>query len=170
MVRELTHIKGSPRVSARGRPLSRDEYLDLPRKTAPAFYGLGSAGSEKWGNRDSVYDVYERYEEEKTKVGGYDICDLVTSCMSQQLGGDYGGVKFSSLICDEVQDFTLSTVVLLLNLLENEDEFMCGGDTAQTICKVPTPRPRTMLTWHRRHRRCESGCATVRSHTGHVQL
>ena len=25
---------------------------------------------------------------------------------------------------------------MLLNLLENEDEFMCGGDTAQTICKV----------------------------------
>ena len=56
--------------------------------------------------------------------------------MSQQLGGDYEGVDLSSLICDEVQDFTLATVVLLLNLLENEDEFMCGGDTAQTICKV----------------------------------
>ena len=51
----------------------------------------------------------------------------MTSCMTQQLGGDYEGVDLSSLICDEVQDFTLSTVVLLLNLLENEDEFMCGG-------------------------------------------
>ena len=139
----LTHIKGSPRASARGRPLSRDEYLDLPRKTAPAFYGLGSAGSEKWGNRDAVYDCFERYEEEKRKLGGYDVCDLVTSCMTQQLGGDYEGVSLASLICDEVQDFTLSTVVLLLNLLENEDEFMCGGDTAQTICKVPTWCPRT---------------------------
>ena len=83
-----------------------------------------------------MYDCFERYEEEKRKVGGYDVCDLVTSCMTQQLGGDYEGVSLASLICDEVQDFTLSTVVLLLNLLENEDDFMCGGDTAQTICKV----------------------------------
>jgi ankyrin repeat protein len=134
----LTHIKGSPRVSARGKPLSREEYLALPRKTAPAFAGLGSAGSEKWGSRDAVYDCFERYEAEKAKlVGAYDICDLVTSCMTQVVDGEsYEGVKLSGLICDEVQDFTLSTVVLLLNLLEDEDQFMCGGDTAQTICKV----------------------------------
>ena len=101
-----------------------------------------SASSQSESTLSSA--CYERYEQEKAKlVGAYDICDLVTSCMTQVVDGrSYEGVKLSSLICDEVQDFTLSTVVLLLNLLENEDEFMCGGDTAQTICKVPTRCPR----------------------------
>ncbi|KAK7231092.1 hypothetical protein SO694_000761109 [Aureococcus anophagefferens] len=153
----LTHVKGAPRVSALGKPLTRDEYLALPRKTAPAFAGLASAGHERWGDRDAVYDIFESYERDKNECGGYDICDLVSSCMTQVLGrgGAYEGVELAGLMLDEVQDFTLSTVVLLLQLLEDEDRLLVGGDTAQTICKVTFSFTDLRATLHRRRDRAE---------------
>ncbi|KAH8059749.1 hypothetical protein JL721_9166 [Aureococcus anophagefferens] len=153
----LTHVKGAPRVSALGKPLTRDEYLALPRKTAPAFAGLASAGHERWGDRDAVYDIFENYERDKNECGGYDICDLVSSCMTQVLGrgGAYEGVELAGLMLDEVQDFTLSTVVLLLQLLEDEDRLLVGGDTAQTICKVTFSFTDLRATLHRRRDRAE---------------
>lgn len=164
----ITHIKGSMaslRIESESSEapsfLSRQEYLNLPRKQSRLDRPT----------RQVVYDLYERYEELKKKQHYYDAMDLVHSIArripaflrSSAYRDKTSLLPVDSIFCDEVQDFTQGTPVarhavscgsyfsalthlfcivfllrtveiwLLAKLAKSPNNIMLAGDTAQSI-------------------------------------
>ena len=114
--------------------LSYDEYCALPSKIAPNFADF----------RQEVYKVYEQYRRycdrmerfDKSKPV-YDECDLVIK-IYQELKQHHKSYNwlFDSLYVDEVQDFTQSEVLILIQSCKSTKcNIFLTGDTAQTVMR-----------------------------------
>ncbi|KAF8250004.1 hypothetical protein K440DRAFT_659974 [Wilcoxina mikolae CBS 423.85] len=127
-------IKGSATNNSTLRSLSREEYLELSDKQAPTFYG----------QREQVYDLYLRYESQKSVYGDKDSTDRVKSLLKMlesdsELKRSVEG-SLDELYVDEVQDQRCLDIILLLKLVLNPRGIHLAGDTAQCISKDSTFR------------------------------
>ena len=124
----------------RGRFLERDEYLAISAKAAPAFAQKTElvADEKKFLNREMVFDLFLWYEQRKQQANMWDRCDLVLSIAKRLRAQPALAVRplLDALVVDEVQDFTLASLALFLELLADPNALMVGGDTAQTIASV----------------------------------
>ena len=132
-----SYIKGSSDALRRpnGR-LTREEYNNLGAKMAPNFQKtLGDdTQGDRSHSRDFVYDLFERYEEEKSKLGGYDISDVVFHIWNQLEQCPVGQrTPIHSIVVDETQDFTQAELALFVRVASEKNELLFSGDTVQTI-------------------------------------
>ena len=132
-----SYIKGSSDALRRpnGR-LTREEYNNLGAKMAPNFKKTLSDDlqGDRSHSRDFVYDLFERYEEEKSKLGGYDISDVVFHIWNQLEQYPVGQrTQIHSIVVDETQDFTQAELALFVRVASEKNELLFSGDTVQTI-------------------------------------
>ena len=115
------------------RFLSHDEYMNLPRKQS-------RLNNEQ---RQTVYELYKNYEEVKRKNNLYDAMDIVYNIAGRvndllssgkSLTSSTRGIfPIDALFVDEVQDFTMAELYLLVKLSKDPNNLMLAGDTAQSI-------------------------------------
>lgn len=89
--------------------------LQVGRKKAPNYT------SEL---RRRVYQVYERYEREKTKHWHYDNLDLIGHIYRKLMVEGYRGIPIHRLFRDEVQDATQAELLL---------DLRCGFENLHAI-------------------------------------
>ena len=111
------------------KPLSRNEYLQLSSRLAPAF----TLETEK----SRVYDIFEKYQALKLHRRASDAVDRVVKAIravkQNQRLKDYLGVSFDEIYIDEVEDLRCLEIELLLSMAKDSRAFHFAGDTAQTI-------------------------------------
>ncbi|KAJ1452868.1 hypothetical protein M885DRAFT_299475 [Pelagophyceae sp. CCMP2097] len=128
-----SHIKGSTKAALLGRPLSREEYL--------SSIGARRAGNLTAPERETVYSVYECYNSWLLDSMLWDDSDREVKLVQRILADGWvpsadGVVRAPAdfCYCDEVQDMTQATLVLLLLCAGNRpDRLFVAGDTAQAI-------------------------------------
>ncbi|KAF7317843.1 UvrD-like helicase ATP-binding domain-containing protein [Mycena kentingensis (nom. inval.)] len=104
--------------------LDRDAYLAFrPR--------LASSTSEAQKSR--IYDLFERYLEEKRRTGDLDVADRTRMLLEDFRRNGVPGQKVDFLYVDEVQDNLLVDTLLLRSICHNRDGLFWAGDTAQSI-------------------------------------
>lgn len=122
-------IKGSLSSRETLKPLSRNEYLQLSSRLAPAF----TLEIEK----SRVYDIFEKYQALKLHRRESDGVDRVVKAIravrENQRLKDYLGATFDEIYIDEVQDLRCLEIELLLSMVNDGRAFHFAGDTAQTI-------------------------------------
>ena len=122
-------IKGSLFSRETLKPLSRNEYLQLSSRLAPAF----TLETEK----SRVYDIFEKYQASKLHRRESDGVDRVVKAIravrENQRLKDYLGASFDEIYIDEVQDLRCLEIELLLSMVKDGRAFHFAGDTAQTI-------------------------------------
>ncbi|KAL9606788.1 MAG: hypothetical protein Q9179_000078 [Wetmoreana sp. 5 TL-2023] len=122
-------IKGSLSSCETLKPLSRNEYLQLSSRLAPAF----TLETEK----TRVYDIFEKYQALKLHRRESDGVDRVVKAIramrENQRLKDYLGASFDEIYIDEVQDLRCLEIELLLSMVNDPRAFHFAGDTAQTI-------------------------------------
>lgn len=122
-------IKGSLSSRETLKPLSRNEYLQLSSRLAPAF----TLETEK----SRVYDIFEKYQALKIHRRESDGVDRVVKAIravkENQRLKDYLGASFDEIYIDEVQDLRCLEIELLLSMAKDGRAFHFAGDTAQTI-------------------------------------
>ena len=101
-------------------------YLEIGRKRAPNFSEDG---------RRALYPIFVAYERIKSKLGRYDVCDLVASIYARLEQHGWRGTPLRALLRDEVQDFTQAELLLDMRLLEDPSGILLCGDSAQTIAR-----------------------------------
>ncbi|KAL8732005.1 MAG: hypothetical protein Q9181_004094 [Wetmoreana brouardii] len=122
-------IKGSLSSRETLKPLSRNDYLQLSGRLAPAF----TLETEK----TRVYDIFEKYQVLKLHRRESDGVDRVVKAIravreNQRLKA-YLGASFDEIYIDEVQDLRCLEIELLLSMVNDGRAFHFAGDTAQTI-------------------------------------
>ena len=124
----ISHIKGGLEAGkSHGGRLSRKDYLLLSK---------GRVSTLTREQRDTVYDIFLKYEKKKTKEGEYDLADLVMDLHFRLRNEGYAGDQIDFVYIDEVQDLTMRQISLFKYVSNNIDEgFVFSGDTAQTIAK-----------------------------------
>jgi hypothetical protein len=85
--------------------LSRSQYVELPKKMAPAFAGQND-------RREHVYDLFEKYQTARLGFSAYDAMDVTFHIYSEIQNGNYNGTIVHGFIIDEVQDFCQAQVNL----------------------------------------------------------
>ncbi|EIN13221.1 hypothetical protein PUNSTDRAFT_128910 [Punctularia strigosozonata HHB-11173 SS5] len=116
-------IKGSEQAHLSERHiLDKESYLNLSARSCPTFAQ----------QRDVVYELFERYEEKRIRMGHRDAADR-THCLLGFLRRGIRGKKIDFLYVDEVQDNLLIEILLLRMLCANPHGLVLAGDTAQTI-------------------------------------
>ncbi|KAI9674244.1 MAG: hypothetical protein M1829_003791 [Trizodia sp. TS-e1964] len=122
-------IKGSLSSRETLKPLSRNEYLQLSSRLAPAF----TLEIEK----SQVYDIFEKYQALKLQRRELDDVDRVVKTIrivrENQRLKNYLRASFDEIYIDEVQDLRCLEIELLLNIIKDGRAFHLAGDTAQTI-------------------------------------
>ena len=127
----MTFIKGYGESQ-----LSKEEYCELSSRVAPNFTDPRS--------REEIYRLFEEYSHycRSRKIEKlFDKCDMVLHLYHKLLklkGFDRVKIPwlFDSLYVDEVQDFTQSEILLLLQCHKNPKcNVFLTGDTAQTVMK-----------------------------------
>ena len=129
-------IKGTIPRDGEFRSLSRDEYLGLGSKKAPAF---------RPEERKDVYELYLRYERFKSKYGDQDGVDRVIALLNYLKDADAASKRaldgvVEEIYVDEVQDLRCIDIVLLLKIVRNPRGIHFGGDSAQCISMDSTFR------------------------------
>ena len=129
-------IKGSIPLDGEFRSLSREEYLGLGSKKAPAFYLEG---------RKDIYDLFLRYEEFKSRCGDWDGIDRVIALLNYLRDADPASKRaldgvLEEIYVDEVQDQRCIDIVLLLKIVRNSCGIHFAGDSAQCISMDSTFR------------------------------
>ena len=116
--------------------LSEEQYCDLSSRIAPNFANT----------RKEVYQIFKDYDQycrssSKKFTKLYDKCDLVLNLYHKVVKLKEGNQTdilwlFDSLYIDEVQDFTQSEILLLLQChADPKHNVFLTGDTAQTVMK-----------------------------------
>lgn len=122
-------IKGSLSSRETLDPLTRNEYLQLSSRLAPAF----TLETEK----SRIYDIFEKYQALKLHRHESDDVDRVVKAImavrENQNLQDYLGASFDEIYVDEVQDLRCLEIELLLSMVKDGRAFHLAGDTAQTI-------------------------------------
>ena len=106
--------------------LSLDDYTKLGRKQAPNFSG----------DRETVYEIFKGYEDEKKRQRMFDECDLIFS-LYRRLGrrGAVPEWTLHRIYVDETQDFTQGELAVLLRSCADPNGLFLTGDTAQSIMR-----------------------------------
>jgi hypothetical protein len=123
----VSFIKGSSAAAAAGKPLSREEYVALPHKIAPAFAGDA--------RREAVYDLFCRYEVLKRSAKPFpmhDACDIALHVAAQHAAAP-PAPHLEALFVDEVQDLCQLELLLLVRAVRDARSLFLAGDTAQTV-------------------------------------
>lgn len=122
----FSHIKGSREsLNSKDGHLSQEAYLVTGRKQSPL----------KQAQKEQVYSIFLQYETMKRKNGYFDIPDVVNHIFRQIRARGYIGPPIHSVTIDEVQDFSASTLQLLMEVCKVPGGFFCTGDSAQTIAR-----------------------------------
>ncbi|XP_053388238.1 TPR and ankyrin repeat-containing protein 1-like [Mercenaria mercenaria] len=122
----ISFIKGSyESLSKTNGYLSKNEYLKLGRKKAPAFSG----------EREEVYDMFLVYERKKKQLRLFDETDVVRSVFQRLAHLETSPVTIHQIYVDETQDFTQAELFLLIRLCQNPNDMFLTGDTAQSIMR-----------------------------------
>ncbi|KAF8533500.1 hypothetical protein BDD12DRAFT_898763 [Trichophaea hybrida] len=129
-------IKGSISSAGELGSLTREQYLALSHKRAPTFSSL---------ERQDVYDLYLRYESQKSRNGDSDGIDRVISLLKFLRTADTDSKNtiegiLEEIYVDEVQDQRSADIILLLKLVKNPCGIHFAGDSAQCISKDSTFR------------------------------
>ena len=119
--------------------------------------------------RESLWDLFLTYETFKTRFHFYDNNDLVASNLRRVKEFGRCGIFIHQLYVDEVQDFSMAELSLLVRFCDPNHAFL-AGDSAQTIARgigfrfvdlrslfhnvpgsFPVPKPYTLTTNYRSH-------------------
>ncbi|KAM5566524.1 hypothetical protein ABKV19_014932 [Rosa sericea] len=124
----ISHIKGGHRALEAGDgKLSQSDYVKMSECRASNL-------CQK--EREIIYDIFQAYEKMKTRNGEYDIADFVIDIHRRLQREKYKGDEINFVYIDEVQDLTMSQIMLFKHICSNVEEgFVFSGDTAQTISK-----------------------------------
>ncbi|PRQ41351.1 putative tetratricopeptide-like helical domain, uvrD-like Helicase, ATP-binding protein [Rosa chinensis] len=124
----ISHIKGGLRALEAGNgKLSQSDYVKMSECRASNL-------CQK--EREIIYDIFQVYEKMKTRNGEYDIADFVIDIHRRLQREKYKGDEINFVYIDEVQDLTMSQIMLFKHICSNVEEgFVFSGDTAQTISK-----------------------------------
>ncbi|XP_061990633.1 uncharacterized protein LOC133709044 [Rosa rugosa] len=124
----ISHIKGGLRALEAGDgKLSQSDYVKMSECRASNL-------CQK--EREIIYDIFQAYEKMKTRNGEYDIADFVIDIHRRLQREKYKGDEINFVYIDEVQDLTISQIMLFKHICSNVEEgFVFSGDTAQTISK-----------------------------------
>jgi len=137
-------IKGSldALLSPRGF-LTLKQYIQIGKKR-----GLISKG-----HRTRVYYSFLAYESKKRSLGAFDLQDIIFHLFTRLRYEGYRGTPLHSITIDEVQDFSQSTLQLLMMMCKQQNGFFFTGDTCQTIARGVGFRFRELqgLFYHRLH-------------------
>jgi len=133
----VSYIKGSAQaLETENGHLSRDEYMSLGRKVAPAFEKSEAAGqTDATGGRSTVYDLFLKYETWKAKLNAFDVMDACFSIFRGLQKTGYSGPRIDEVYVDEVQDFTQAEIRLFLEACADKNALFFTGDTCQTIAR-----------------------------------
>jgi superfamily I DNA/RNA helicase len=85
-------------------------------------------------NREQVWKLFLNYERIRKTNHLYDSNDLVANLFRRLEDHGLSGVWVHRLYVDEVQDFTMAEIYLLMRLTDPNFSFL-AGDTAQTIAR-----------------------------------
>ncbi|KAL5061399.1 hypothetical protein RYX36_033003 [Vicia faba] len=124
----VSNIKGGQKsVDLAEGKLSRSDYLSMSENRASTL------SKQK---RETIYDIYEKYERMKMDKGDFDMADIVADLHRRLRINKYEGDDIHFVYIDEVQDLTMSQIALLKHVCQNvEAGFVFCGDTAQTIAR-----------------------------------
>ena len=86
-------------------------------------------------DRDTIYDLFERYEQEKKRRFLFDVIDFVAHIHRRLLKLGYTGTPIEAVTRDEVQDFTCAELVLDMFCCQDANSMFYTGDTCQTITR-----------------------------------
>ena len=121
-----SHIKGSlGALNSKYGFLSRKQYVSLGKRRGL----INKAG------RDRIYDYFMAYDRQKRLIGAFDLQDIIFHLYSQLKYEGYRGTIIHSITIDEVQDFSQSTLQLLMMICKQQNGFFFTGDTCQTIAR-----------------------------------
>ncbi len=143
-----SYIKGSHMALDKPQGfLSRDEYLRLPNKMAPNFRGLRlderqeDLSGERAGSRNTVYDMFEMYEELKRKMQAYDNADLIHHVWKglEKKAKDFErfqhsaseDIRVDSIFVDEAQ--VQSDLLCFIGNSRNVTLLLCDGRTLHKL-------------------------------------
>jgi hypothetical protein len=116
-------IKGGARAAAEGRPLTKAEYLDMSH--TQVRHGIEE--------RPLLYAMYESYQSILEKQTLWDETDRIRAIVIAQQN-HHGEQMFDRIYADEVQDSTMSEMVMLLHAVGGDPtRLFLAGDTAQAI-------------------------------------
>ncbi|XP_060960163.1 uncharacterized protein LOC115722733 [Cannabis sativa] len=124
----ISHIKGGLQsIEASDSKLSREDYLKLSE---------GRCSNLSLEKRERIYDIFQIYEKMKMGNGEFDLADFVNDLHSRLKHERYKADQMDFVYIDEVQDLTMSQIVLFKHICGNVEEgFVFSGDTAQTIAR-----------------------------------
>ncbi|KAJ5280089.1 hypothetical protein N7478_005461 [Penicillium angulare] len=124
-------IKGSITAAKSLESLTRPQYLSKSSKISPTF------SSE--GDRQKIFDAFDRYERVKKGRGQIDELDRVNLILKDlKSTPDLANLIrrcFDEIYVDEIQDLRCPDVLLLLSCLRDARGIHLAGDTAQCISK-----------------------------------
>ncbi|KAJ7356587.1 hypothetical protein DFH08DRAFT_1075732 [Mycena albidolilacea] len=103
--------------------LDRNAYLKVSERSQSTFAH----------QRGQIYDLFEKYLNEKRLRGDTDLADRTHEILKFLHGRGVPGRKIDYLYVDEVQDNLLVDTLLLRSLCQNPNGLFWAGDTAQTI-------------------------------------
>ncbi|XP_046565526.1 TPR and ankyrin repeat-containing protein 1-like [Haliotis rubra] len=122
----MSFIKGSFEALATSEGhLSEKDYIEVGRKKAPNFSGV----------RETVYQVFERYDHFKKQNLLFDEADLVSDIFKRLKSMDELPWIVHQLYVDETQDFTQAELSVLLRITQHPNDMFLTGDTAQGIMR-----------------------------------
>lgn len=123
----------------RGRALTLEEYEKMPKKRC--LFDCAD-GTDKLPGRALVFKLYQKYEETKrtrnntTARKAYDCCDVGFHLLRALQNKEHKGLPgITHLYVDEVQDFLLQHLELLMLCCEDKNGLVFCGDTCQTIAR-----------------------------------
>ncbi|KAF8193621.1 hypothetical protein K438DRAFT_1761756 [Mycena galopus ATCC 62051] len=103
--------------------LDRNAYLNLGERRQSTFAD----------QRRRIYDLFEKYINQKRRQGDTDVADRTHSILKFFQNHGVPGRKIDYLYVDETQDNLLIDTLLLRSLCQNPNGLFCAGDTAQAI-------------------------------------
>ncbi|CAG8521874.1 1680_t:CDS:10 [Paraglomus brasilianum] len=84
-------------------------------------------------NRDTVYNLFLRYEKMKARNNDYDSNDRALAVLRCARTEDLGDLHIDEVYIDECQDNSVTDFALILKLFNNADNIFVAGDIAQCI-------------------------------------
>ncbi|CAG8599954.1 4791_t:CDS:10 [Funneliformis mosseae] len=105
--------------------LSREEYRSLSTKKYPAFCH----------NRDTIYNIFERYEKMKARNYDFDSVDRTLAILRATETKVFGGPHIHEVYIDECQDNRIIDYELILKLFGHAESIFLAGDVAQCIAQ-----------------------------------
>ena len=85
--------------------------------------------------REEIYSLFVNYEKLKRQQMAFDLQDIVFYIFTRLDHEGYRGELIHSITIDEVQDFTQSTLQLLMSICKQQSGFFFTGDSCQTIAR-----------------------------------